>query len=112
MKRIATIVLMGAVVFASCSKKAHSSKSTTATTNTVTEETVKTNNNNVDAAAMVAQGKTVYETRCNKCHGLKTVNNYTAQNWDGILKSMAPKAHLNQAETDQVTAYVKANAKQ
>jgi mono/diheme cytochrome c family protein len=62
-------------------------------------------------AELVVQGKTVYTTRCNKCHALKTVENYTADRWGNILKSMVPKAKLNDAEAQQVTAYVLENAK-
>jgi len=60
---------------------------------------------------MVARGKTVYATGCGRCHGLKPVENYTAERWTGILKSMIPKAKLNETEAQQVTAYVMANAK-
>ncbi len=57
-------------------------------------------------------GKTVFSTRCNKCHELKNPGNYTASSWNNILKRMAPNAHLTLTETDQVTAYLIANAKQ
>jgi mono/diheme cytochrome c family protein len=56
-------------------------------------------------------GRTIYTTKCTKCHGDKGVSNYTATTWDGILKYMAPNAKLTPTETAQVTAYVKANAK-
>jgi mono/diheme cytochrome c family protein len=65
----------------------------------------------VSHAQMVAQGNTVYTTRCGRCHALKPVENYTADRWTGILKSMIPKAKLTDAEADQVTAYVMENAK-
>lgn len=62
-------------------------------------------------AEMVLQGKSLYSTKCNTCHAVKTVENYTATSWTGILKSMAPNAKLTELETQQVTAYVIANAK-
>jgi cytochrome c553 len=62
-------------------------------------------------AASIALGKTVFETRCGRCHGLKNTADYTSQRWEGILRSMAPKARLTQTEIQQVTAYVKANSK-
>ena len=56
-------------------------------------------------------GQTIYTNRCGRCHGLKKTENYTAQQWENILKSMIPKARLNDDEAKQVTAYVLTNAK-
>ena len=56
-------------------------------------------------------GKTVYTTRCGRCHGLKPVDKYTATEWENILKVMIPKANLSEHESKDVTAYVMANAK-
>ena len=58
------------------------------------------------------QGKSIYTTKCNRCHAAKNAGNYTFGQWQGILRSMVPKANLNAEEESQVTAYVKANAKQ
>lgn len=60
---------------------------------------------------LLAAGKVIYETKCTRCHGMKGVASYTTDRWDGILKLMAPKAGLNEMETEQVKAYVRANAK-
>jgi len=59
----------------------------------------------------ITAGKTVYETRCGKCHGLKKVDDYTVERWPGILKSMIPKSKLDEMQAKQVTAYVMTNAK-
>lgn len=61
--------------------------------------------------AEITAGKTVYETKCTRCHTAKPVENYTTQRWPGILKSMVPKAKLDSIATRQVTAYVMTNAK-
>ena len=71
-------------------------------------ESIKAKN---EHAALVEQGRTVYTTKCVKCHGLKNTANYTADRWTNILKAMIPKAKLNDTEAQQVTAYVLANAK-
>jgi mono/diheme cytochrome c family protein len=63
------------------------------------------------AVSPVEAGHTVYNAKCGRCHGLKEVGNYTASQWDPILESMAPKARLSSEETENVRAYVKANAK-
>jgi mono/diheme cytochrome c family protein len=62
-------------------------------------------------AGDITVGKTVYETKCGRCHGLKNTADYTVERWPGIMRSMAPKAKLNEIETKQVTAYVMTNAK-
>ena len=63
-----------------------------------------------DAATLEA-GKTVYTTKCTKCHPAKPVESYDVAKWEGILKAMIPKAKLDETESAQVTAYVNANAK-
>lgn len=65
----------------------------------------------IDAVADIAAGKTVYETKCTRCHGAKDPANYTAERWPGILRSMIPRSKLTEVEAKQVTAFVIANAK-
>lgn len=65
----------------------------------------------VFAAADIAAGKTIYETKCIRCHKPKPVENYTSLRWVSILKSMAPKSKLDSVQTAQVRAYVQTNAK-
>lgn len=74
-------------------------------TPTVSSTTVATDE------ATISLGKSVFEARCGRCHGLKDVTAYTEQRWDGILRTMAPRARLTETETQQVAAYVKVNAK-
>jgi hypothetical protein len=59
----------------------------------------------------MSAGQTIYINRCGRCHSLKPVQNYTAQQWDNILKSMIPKAKLNEDESKQVTAFIMEHAK-
>ena len=106
MKKAATIVTLALLVFA-CSRKTVSTSDTASTpTTAATPATTETAH-----AALLEQGKAVYTTKCSKCHGAKEVTAYTATRWEGILKNMIPKAKLNEAESEQVTAYVMANAK-
>ena len=67
----------------------------------------------VDAAQndMLAAGQRVYTASCGRCHDLNPVDKFTAQQWEGILKRMIPKAKLNAEQSKQVTDYVLANAK-
>jgi mono/diheme cytochrome c family protein len=56
-------------------------------------------------------GQSTYNAKCGKCHGLKVTTDFTADRWVGIMQVMAPKAHLDDTEKENVLAYVKANAK-
>ena len=59
----------------------------------------------------IAAGKIIFETRCNRCHDLKDTKGYAADRWTTILKTMIPRARLNEEQAKQVTSYVMANAK-
>lgn len=56
-------------------------------------------------------GKSVYSSKCSKCHGSKNVKNYTFNQWELILKTMLPNAKLSADEESYVMAYIRANAK-
>ena len=112
MKKIVSVLVVLAITFIACSKKTVATKDvvTTGTTEAVQPETSTSAGGALDAN-LLAAGKTIYETRCTRCHGMKPLDVYTPERWDGILKIMVPKAKLTESETQQVTAYVKANAK-
>jgi mono/diheme cytochrome c family protein len=101
MKKTFTIVFLALLTFA-CNRKMNAA---------AREEKAKSEAAAAAHTELVAQGKTVYTGKCGKCHALKTVENYNAERWTGILKSMIPKAKLNETESQQVTAYVMENAK-
>ena len=56
-------------------------------------------------------GKTVYVTKCNSCHALKSPGDFTVDQTFAYLKIEIPKAKLSNKEKDQLTAYLIANAK-
>jgi mono/diheme cytochrome c family protein len=103
MKKVFALSLFIVLIAVACHKKAVP----VASTPTATTEPA------VAAAdpALVEAGKSVFATKCTKCHPAKVVENYTTERWTGILKSMIPKAKLDETEAAQVTAYVNANAK-
>lgn len=108
MKKATTIVTLALLVFACSRKTVDTSQTSTSTSTAPVTETAKT-----DAAhvALVEQGKGIFTTKCSKCHATKDVTAYTPTRWEGILKNMIPKAKLNEAEAQQVTAYVMEYAK-
>jgi mono/diheme cytochrome c family protein len=111
MKKISVLLVL-AITFIACSKKTVATKDlgTTGTTEAVQPE-ISSSAVEAPDANLLAAGKTIYEARCTRCHGMKPLDVYTPERWDGILKIMVPKAKLTESETQQVTAYVKANVK-
>lgn len=107
MKAVFTTLILALIVIA-CHRKTVASSDNIIISNRTNTETSKTEDSNSDLSFA---GKTIYTSRCGRCHGLKNTENYTQQRWENILKAMIPKARLNDEEAKQVTAYVMANAK-
>lgn len=57
-------------------------------------------------AEHLAQGKVVFDNSCGKCHDLPNPTDHNAQDWVGIMNSMAPKAKLNEAQHQMVYDYI------
>jgi hypothetical protein len=57
-------------------------------------------------AEQIAQGKTIYETACKRCHKLYEPTEFTSVEWVGILNAMAPKAKLTDEQHQWVYDYV------
>jgi mono/diheme cytochrome c family protein len=106
MKAIITIFTLTIIVLA-CHRKTVASSDNIIISNKTTATTKSQGSNSETASA----GQTVYTSRCGRCHGLKKTENYTQQQWENILKSMIPKARLNDEEAKLVTTYIMVNAK-
>jgi cytochrome c5 len=59
--------------------------------------------------ADLAEGKTIHDSKCNRCHQLKTITNFSMAEWDNILQRMIPKARLNEQQAALVRAYIMSN---
>jgi len=103
MKKILALSAFIVIIAAACHKKA-----VPATTQTMPDPAAAVVSTD---PVVIEAGHAVYTTKCTKCHPAKVVDNYTSDRWTGILKSMIPKAKLDDTESGQVTAYVMANAK-
>lgn len=57
-------------------------------------------------AEQMAQGKTIFENSCNRCHKLYEPTQFTAVEWVGIMNAMAPKAKLTEQQHQWVYDYV------
>ncbi len=94
-----------------CSPKAK--PSVTTTPEKPVTEVVETKETAADKemAATLEAGKVIYTGKCTRCHAAKPVDNWNAEEWKPILRSMVRKSKLDSIETAQVTAYVNANCK-
>lgn len=54
----------------------------------------------------VAGGYELYTNKCGRCHKLKTVDNYSREDWNGILPRMAKKAGLEGDQEQTIDAYI------
>lgn len=71
-----------------------------------TSTEVVTEMEEVSMTAEMSSGKSIYESRCIKCHGYKEIKNYSRAQWEKILPAMMEKAQLAEEEKKQVHAYV------
>ena len=92
MRKILASALLAALFITSCTPKS------TATTAAPTAAT--------STDEQLAQGKTIFENSCKKCHKLPEVDKFTSVQWVGIMNSMAPKAKLNKEESESVYNFV------
>jgi hypothetical protein len=58
-----------------------------------------------------ARGMAIFMNRCARCHDLPDPSQYSFERWEVILKTMAPKARLNEEQRVHVTTYIEQNAK-
>lgn len=57
-------------------------------------------------SASVAKGKALFEGKCAKCHDLKVIKGFTAEQWAMILPNMAEKAKLIDNQESLVNEYI------
>lgn len=94
MKKV-TVFIIVAVVIWSCSTK---KIVTTPDTKTVVATDI--------ASGEVAEGKSIYENNCAKCHKLYDTKSFSAEEWQPILISMQKKAHLTDAQRIKIYNYI------
>lgn len=91
MKKSIAAASFTALVLASCTPKATTATAPVAATST---------------AEQMAQGKTIFENSCGRCHKLPDPTAHTPVQWVGIMNSMAPKAKLTDEQHQWVYDYV------
>lgn len=90
MKKIMAVA-SAAVLLASCTPKAATATTPVAATST---------------AEQIAQGKTIFENSCGRCHKLPDPASHTSVQWVGIMNWMAPKAKLTDQQHQWVYDYI------
>lgn len=58
-----------------------------------------------------AAAKKIYDGRCSSCHALHAPDEYTANQWPGVLRTMARNAGLDEAQKVLVTQYLQTHAR-
>ncbi|WP_066436161.1 cytochrome C [Chryseobacterium sp. CCH4-E10] len=58
------------------------------------------------SSEQLAQGKTIFENSCNKCHALPNPEKHDDMGWIKTLSRMAPKAKLNEEQHQMVYDYL------
>ncbi|OWP83828.1 hypothetical protein BWK59_08440 [Flavobacterium davisii] len=95
-KKIIGFICLGGILF-SCSKKVISTSSTV--------------QNNIETAKIelpleIAEGKSLYENNCAKCHKLFPVSKHDKAGWVKTVDRMAPKAKITEAQKTLVYNYL------
>jgi mono/diheme cytochrome c family protein len=92
-----SLLIASGIFFNACSHK-------TITTNKPMDATLL-------STASITEGEKTYKSNCGKCHELKDPAEFSQKEWGPIMRSMAKKAHLDDAQKNNVTAYVFSLAK-
>lgn len=104
MKKIILLLIVTIGILQACSKKAMPTISDRTTDPPKPESPV------ANVKPDLAIGQRVFTNQCGKCHDLPDPAKYTAERWDGILRTMIPRAGINRVQEVHVTEYIKTNA--
>ena len=110
MKSFITLLIIVVALYG-CAKKITAATQTTTVADTKNAAVIHTEAAQKTESPQIAEGKTVYTTKCARCHGPKPVENWTVNQWIPIIDRMALKARLDATEKANVTAYVNFYAK-
>jgi hypothetical protein len=58
--------------------------------------------------SLLQYGRDLYITKCSTCHNTLRISRYSTSKWMEVLPEMAEESKMTTAETDAVTAYIKA----
>ena len=96
--KVLTLVVLAALIYSCASKSTIPTKEVTKVEPTVTATTVMTTE--------LAEGKTLYENNCAKCHDLYNTKEFSDEAWKPIVIRMQKKAHLDDIQGQKIYNYV------
>ena len=102
MKKLSIALLLGSLLY---SQRCTPTK--TVAKSTKTEEVSRSS----ETLAKLEEGKMLYNTKCQRCHGLYNTKAYTAAEWRVNVNAMSQKARLVAGEKEAIYNYLAANAK-
>jgi len=63
----------------------------------------------IELTSDLAEGKSLYENNCAKCHDLYKPKDFNAEQWKPILLSMQKKAKISDEQREKIYSYLTAN---
>ncbi len=102
--KILALTILALIIY-SCA-----SKSSVPTTEVKkTEPTASTTPTATVMKADLAEGKSLYENNCAKCHRLYDAKEFSAEEWKPIVARMQKKAHLEDLQGQKIYNYITMN---
>ena len=108
LKKYKTTLIICSVTFiiAQCS----STKSTTTKVDPFlpqeTDVTIAQTHWNGTTIDQLKQGYSIYSTSCVQCHDMKNIQDFTLNDWPGIIDGMSKKAKLSPDQKNLVSHYI------
>lgn len=111
MKKLVYLFAMAAIsVFAAnCSSSRSAATATSGSEMSSSDKVAEIKKNFSDD--QLAEGRTIFESKCNKCHGLKDPATRTVEKLEKVLPSMFRKSNLSDEQGALVRAYLLSKAK-
>ncbi len=104
MKKILILPMAATVLLVSC--KAKTTASSTENPDKVVGTSPSFTGKKKLTQGMIAEGKSLFDNSCAKCHDLPAPKSHNDEQWVGIMNAMAPKAKLNAKQSELVYDYI------
>ena len=66
----------------------------------------------MDEQTNYPEGRQLYSSKCNSCHGIHDPAQYSAARWDSIMIPMQLKAKITDTQKDQILHWIKEKSSQ